>query len=288
MSRPRSTELRLAEHVDRLGAEHPPIDLASVDYTVRRPDVLNAALRPRPRLHGARRARGRPQRARADDDASRPARGGPPVLRRGVAAAGDPARPDPRRAAGPDRPRQRAPRTSTTCRPRSRSSERSRTSSPIQDVVRMLYYLTGMSTERSAVLAYNLLHNGLTDLGRDRSGHQRSSPRSAARSPATTPSTRCRRAASPSSSPAGSAGWCGTLRTDLVRPGRRQQPAAEGRLRRPDADARASTADLSAFARQISRVERELLWVRDHGMKVPDYVVAAFQEAVDLARSRAG
>ena len=27
------------------------------------------------------------------------------------------------------------------------------------------YYLTGMATERSAVLAYNLLHDGLVDLG---------------------------------------------------------------------------------------------------------------------------
>src|SRR5688500_17473054 len=35
-----ATELRLADHVERLGAEHPPIDLASVDYTVRRPDVV--------------------------------------------------------------------------------------------------------------------------------------------------------------------------------------------------------------------------------------------------------
>ena len=34
-----------------------------------------------------------------------------------------------------------------------------------QDVCRMLYYLTGMSTERSAVLAYNLLHDGMVDAG---------------------------------------------------------------------------------------------------------------------------
>ena len=36
---------------------------------------------------------------------------------------------------------------------------------PFQDVCRMLYYLTGMATERSAVLAYNLLHRGTLDLG---------------------------------------------------------------------------------------------------------------------------
>src|SRR3546814_7306110 len=35
--------------------------------------------------------------------------------------------------------------------------------SPVHDVVRMLYYLTGMSTERSAVLAYNRLHDGRSE-----------------------------------------------------------------------------------------------------------------------------
>ncbi len=39
---PRSTELRLVEHVDRLGDEHPPIDLATVDFSVRNPSMLNA------------------------------------------------------------------------------------------------------------------------------------------------------------------------------------------------------------------------------------------------------
>ena len=32
------TELRLREHVDRLADEHPPIELDSVDYTMRSPD----------------------------------------------------------------------------------------------------------------------------------------------------------------------------------------------------------------------------------------------------------
>ena len=33
-------DVRLAEHVDRLAFEHPPIELASVDYTVRQPLAL--------------------------------------------------------------------------------------------------------------------------------------------------------------------------------------------------------------------------------------------------------
>ena len=41
------------------------------------------------------------------------------------------------------------------------------------------------------------------------------------------------------------------------------------------------------FAEQISRVEKELLWARDRGLTVPDYVSRAFHEAVELARARA-
>ena len=37
------------------------------------------------------------------------------------------------------------------------------------------------------------------------------------------------------------------------------------------------------FAEQITRVERELLWARDKGLKIPDYVAAAFREARELA-----
>ena len=40
--RTRSTELRLAAHVDRLGEEHPPIELASVDWTVHDPAAFSA------------------------------------------------------------------------------------------------------------------------------------------------------------------------------------------------------------------------------------------------------
>ena len=64
------------------------------------PGRVRAPLRARPRLHGPGRARGRPQRPRADHDAAEPAGGRPLLLRRRVAAAGDPARPDPRPAPG--------------------------------------------------------------------------------------------------------------------------------------------------------------------------------------------
>ena len=45
--------------------------------------------------------------------------------------------------------------------------------------------------------------------------------------------------------------------------------------------------DLETFAVHISRVEHELLWARHQGMQIPDYVLSAFREAVELARARA-
>ena len=39
---PRAVEQRLRDHVDRLGEEHPPIDLATVDFTVRDPATTTA------------------------------------------------------------------------------------------------------------------------------------------------------------------------------------------------------------------------------------------------------
>ena len=63
---------------------------------------------------------------------------------------------------------------------------------PIQDVAKLLYFLTGASTERQAVLAYNQINAGLKEMGETPSP-RRSSPRSSSRSRATSPSTRCRR-----------------------------------------------------------------------------------------------
>ena len=109
---------------------------------------------------------------------------------------------------------------------RSASSSRSSvpwpTSVAFQDVCRMLYYLTGMATERSAVLAYNLLYSGVVELGETPS-RRRSSRRSApgARPLRVLPALRPR-----SLGPA--ARWqrwlVRRMRTLSFAPGRRQQP----------------------------------------------------------------
>ena len=284
VSGPRKTELRLVEHVARIGEEHPPIDLGTVDFTVRNP-----------RLLGKRFGHVLDYMARVELEVDRnvleliamlpdPPADGPALLRRRLAAAGDPARPDPRRAPGPARSRaRRADLDHVSAKIRILGALAH--VEPIQDVVRMLYYLTGMATERSAVLAYNLLHDGVSELGetavaetivaqirRQEPAHYafyKMSARGSGRA-----AVRLAAVAGPAHAP------------DLLRPGRRQQR----RSRRPTSatlvTALGIDRNLETFAIQISRVERELLWARDRGLRVPDYVVRAFREAVELAGPR--
>lgn len=154
-----------------------------------------------------------------------------------------------------------------------------------QDVCRMLYYLTGMATERSAVLAYNLLHRGTVELGetavaqtvvgpikRQEPGHYAFYQLSAR---------------GLWSELAGWQRW-------MVRLMRRISFAPVGannpRQLADFGDVMTTLGidrDPDDFADQISRVEAELLWARDRGLRVPDYVARAFREAVELARERA-
>ena len=157
-------ETRLADHVDRLGLEHPPIDLASVDYSVRRPDVFNE-----------RYGHVLDYMARVELEVDRNVLelttllpDPPEIDRRFYAEVWQPqeirhglildelqvqlGRP----AAEPDL---------TSLGVKMRSSGALAHLDAFQDVCRMLYYLTGMATERSAVLAYNLLHDGVVEMG---------------------------------------------------------------------------------------------------------------------------
>ena len=187
------------------------------------------AVRARPRLHGAGRARGRPQRPRADHDAARPARDRPLLLRRRLAPAGDPARPDPRRAPG-RLGRDPAEADLDSCRPRSRSSGAGPPAVPGRRA--------GCSTTSPAgdrALRRARLQPAALRAHRDRRARGRRDDRGPdqAQEPATTRSTRCPPAAS-RGSPAGSAGSYADAHP-VLRAGRRQQPRADRPLRRPDA-----------------------------------------------------
>lgn len=153
-----------------------------------------------------------------------------------------------------------------------------------QDVCRMLYYLTGMATERSAVLAYNLLHDGLEEMGeqavassviapirRQEPGHfafYRMSATGLWAELAAWQKWMVRRMRTISFGPVGT--------------NNAEQRADFGDVM----DALGITDDADDFAAQALRVERDLLWAHRQGLVVPAYVVKAFRECVELAQAR--
>jgi hypothetical protein len=283
MAQPTSTAIRLADHVDRLGLEHPPIDLATVDYTVRQPLELN-------RRYG----HVLDYMARVELEVDRNVLelttmlpDPPEIDRRFYAEVWQPqeirhglildelqvqlGRP----AAEPDL---------TSLGVKMKILGALAHLDAFQDVCRMLYYLTGMATERSAVLAYNLLHDGVVEMGesaiaqtviapikRQEPGHYafyQLSARGLWSQLAAWQKWMVRRMRTFSFAPVGAndaaqtadfGDMLGTLGIDR---------------------------DVEHFAAQISRVERDLLWAHKRGLKVPPYVAKAFREAVDLARVR--
>ena len=283
MTRASLHEARLAEHVDRLGTEHPPIDLASVDYAVRRPEVfierfgnvldymarvelevdrnvleLTTLLPDPPEID---------RRFYAEVWQPQETRHGIILDALQVELGRPPAQPD-----------------LSSIGLKLRILGALAHVDAFQDVCRMLYYLTGMATERSAVLAYNLLHDGVLAMGehavaqtvvapikRQEPGHYafyQLSARGLWSELAAWQRWMVRRMRSFSFGPVGA--------------NNDQQKADFGDML---ATLRIDQ-DVDSFAAQISRVERELLWAHKRGLKVPPYVAAAFRDAVELAEVR--
>ena len=283
MTRASLHEARLAEHVDRLGTEHPPIDLASVDYAVRRPDVFNeryghvldymarveledvavhlelTTLLPDPPEID--------RRFYAEVWQPQETRHGIILDALQVELGRPPAQPD-----------------LSSIGLKLRILGALAHVDAFQDVCRMLYYLTGMATERSAVLAYNLLHDGVLAMGehavaqtvvapikRQEPGHYafyQLSARGLWDQLAAWQRWLVRRMRTFSFAPVGA-------NDD------RQKAQFGGLMRTLGID-----RETDDFAGQIARVERDLLWAHKRGLTVPPYVAAAFREAVELAELR--
>jgi hypothetical protein len=278
-----SAGLRLTEHVARLAEEHPPIELDSVDFTVKRPRELEARF-----------GHVLDYMARVELEVDRNVLElttmlpDPPEVDRQFYAVWQPQ--EIQHGLILDRLQVELGRESADADLDSiglklRVLGALAHIAPFQDVCRMLYYLTGMSTERSAVLAYNMLHRGTLDLGepaiaqsvigqikRQEPGHFVFYQLSAR------------------------ALWAelGSWQRWMVRFMRKASFAPVGANNAQQladfGDVMATlgiAAGLDDFAVQVTRVEKELLWARQRGLKVPDYVARAFHEAVDLARDRA-
>ncbi|WP_017615079.1 hypothetical protein [Nocardiopsis salina] len=158
--------------------------------------------------------------------------------------------------------------------------------SPVQDVVRMLYYLTGASTERQAVLAYNTLNRGLLEMGEDAVAHtivtpiKRQEPGHFAfyRMSAT------------------SLIQHGVLRpwqlflTRVLRKHSFSPVGANTTEQMGDYGGVVTALGLAdeteAYAAEVGRVESQLLWAHKEGMTVPPYVLEALRESLRLHRER--
>lgn len=153
-----------------------------------------------------------------------------------------------------------------------------------QDVCRMIYYLTGMSTERSAVLAYNLLHDGVRDLGETAIAESVVAPIRRQE-----PGHYAFYRLSATAHWARLSGWqrwlVRRMRTVSFGPvgvNSTAQHADFGEVM----NALGITGQVESFAEQAVRIERDLLWAHRQGLRVPDYVRRAFEDAVLLAAQR--
>ena len=159
--------------------------------------------------------------------------------------------------------------------------------SAIQDIARLLYYLTGASTERQAVLAYNTIHSGMTELGETAIAETIIAP------------IRCQEP--------GHFAFYRMSATELVRSGAlRPWQLYLARVLREKTYNLVGTngqdryraqmggvvtalgfdTDLDKYAREVGRIEAQLLWAHEQGMDFPPYVMRALRESIDLYRER--
>ena len=287
--RRRRIQTKLADHVDRLGEEHPPIPLDSVDYTIHRPAELAGrfgsvlSYMSRVELEVERNVLelnillpDPPEVDRhfyADVWLPQETHHGIILDRVQVLAGLEPAEPNLNDVSF------KLKLLGALGRARG-----------IQDVSRMLYYLTGLATERSAVLAYNKLHAGLLELGeraiaatvvapikRQEPGHFAYYQMAARELWAQL------------------GGWqrwvVRTLRKRTFGPvgvDTDRQRVEFGKVMSALEMSTGDAADLRHYARQIGRVEHELLWAHRQGLRVPDYIFKALRRAAEATAELKG
>lgn len=278
----RSSDLRLRDHVARLEQEHPPLDPETVDFTVRDPRAV-----------AGRYGRVLDYMARTELEVERN------VLELDVLL------PDPpeidayfyREVWGPQEVQHGLILDRLQAELGLPASTPEVSAIPVklrvlggiahleavQDVVRMLYYLTGMTTERSALLAYQELHEGLVALGergvadavvapirRQEPGHfafYQLSARLLWDRMSGWQRWLTRRLRAVSFAPVGANSIA--------------QRTQVGEMMQ--AFGIADRAEVEQFARTVARLEAELLSAQEAGLRAPRYVVDAFEQCRLLA-----
>lgn len=285
MSNPVATDTRIRDHVQRLGEKYPPIPLPSADFTMHDPRAVRERF-----------ADVLSYMARVEMEVERN------VLELAVLLPGssDVDRTFANDVWGPQEEHHGAlldelgrriglPPTEAdldTISPRIRVLGALAHIRPVHDVIRLLYYLTGAATERSATIAYQGFSDGLGEMGEtavqrtvidaikaQEPGHfafYRMSATQLVQSGALAPWQLAL------------ARFLRSRSFGLVGAGNREQRADYGALIvQMDLE-----SQIEHHVRDIARVESHLLWSHRQGMKVPAYALRAFREAADLYRAR--
>jgi hypothetical protein len=158
---------------------------------------------------------------------------------------------------------------------------------PVQDVAKLLYFLTGASTERQAVLAYNQINHGITALGETAISQTILTPI---------------KQQEPGHFAFYQMSATAMIQDKVLKPwqlflarvlreksynlvGTNAMNGYKADMGGVVLDLGLS-ADLEGYAREVGRVETRLLWAHHEGLQFPPYILQALQESVDLYRER--
>jgi hypothetical protein len=158
---------------------------------------------------------------------------------------------------------------------------------PVQDIAKLLYFLTGASTERQAVLAYNQINDGMKQLGETAISETIITPI---------------KQQEPGHFAFYQMSATAMIQDKILRPWqlfltrvlreRSYNLVGTNAMKRYKADMGGVItdlgldADLAGYAREVGRVENRLLWAHRQGMEFPPYILKAIRESVDLYGER--
>ena len=158
---------------------------------------------------------------------------------------------------------------------------------PIQDIAKLMYFLTGASTERQAVLAYNKINAGIRELGETAISETIITPI---------------KQQEPGHFAFYQMSATAMIQDKVLKPWQlfltrvmREKSyhlVGTNRMKRYQADMGRVMTDLGlddnleGYAREVGRVENRLLWAHKRGMEFPPYILKALKESVDLYRER--
>jgi len=158
---------------------------------------------------------------------------------------------------------------------------------PIQDIAKLLYFLTGASTERQAVLAYNKINRGMQELDERAISETIITPI---------------KQQEPGHFAFYQMSATAMIQDKVLRPWqlfltrvlreRSYHLVGTNQMDQYKADMGGVMIDLGldddleGYAREVGRVENRLLWAHKQGMEFPPYILKALKESVDLYRER--